>query len=98
MLAKELKLQTNPWTACLTIKNIEKASLINHINNNEKNVPSYQREEKEIPFQWCKSAPTFPEQDSRSPAVPDNIFLAPVEINQKPAKRMGLLQQTQCSS
>jgi len=61
MLAKELTLQTYPWTACLTIKNTEKALLINHINNNEKNVPSYQKEEKEIPLQSCKSAPTFSE-------------------------------------
>lgn len=76
MLAKELTLQTYPRTACLTIENTEKASLINHINNKEKNVPSYQREEKEIPFQSCKSAPTFSEQDSSSPAFPDNIFLA----------------------
>lgn len=30
--------------------NIEKASLINHINSNENNVPSYQREEEEVPI------------------------------------------------
>lgn len=47
--------------------------------------------EKRKRYQSCKSVPTFSEQDSRSPAVPGNIFLAPVEINQKPAKRTGLL-------
>lgn len=49
--------------------------------------------EKRKRYQSCKSVPTFSEQDSRSPAVPGNIFLAPVEINQKPAKRMGLLSK-----
>lgn len=86
MLAKELKLETYPWPAGLTSKNTEKASLINHIDNNEKNVPSYQREEQKIPFQSCKSALTFSEQVSRSLAIPGNIFLAPVESNQEPAK------------
>jgi len=53
-------------------------------------VLSYQK--KEILFQACKCAPTFSEEDSKSPAAPDNIFIAPVEINQKPKKGiMGLL-------
>lgn len=64
----------------MTSKNTEKVSLIIHINNNEKNVPSYQREEQKIPFQSCKSALTFSEQVSGSLAIPGNIFLAPVKV------------------
>lgn len=70
-------------------------TLINHFNY-EKNVLSYQN--KEILFQVCKCVPTFSEKDSKSPEAPDNIFIAPVEINQKPKKGiMCLLKQIQCS-